>query len=117
MDELTYSVVGDYRLPNLAVPEEGPVFLGKYALLRKKYLRNHHKILFVNLLTAGTLNQHLMDIEQTANERLALITGQMAAARGVTEELKAADQMAWVGAMNNIRACAEELVFEEVVYA
>ena len=115
--ELTYRIVGDYRLPNLTVPEEGQVALGKYALLRKKYLKQNRKILFTNLLTAGTLNAHLMEIEQTAQERMELIIRQMAASEGVTEQMKATDQMAWVGAMNNIKRQAEEVIFKELVYA
>ena len=95
MEALTYRQEGDYLIPNLAVPEEPPVVLGKYALLRKTYLKNHNKILFVNLLTAGTLNIHLMEIEQTANERMELLTKQMATAQGLTESLKASDQMKW----------------------
>jgi len=114
---LTYRTEGDYRVPNLAVPEEGPVVLGKYALLRKKYLKQHSRILFVNLLTAGTLNEHLMEIERTANERLELMVQQMAAAQGVTEQLKASDQMRWVGMMNNIRHSAEETILNDLIYA
>ena len=114
--ELTYRMEGDYRVPNLAVPEEGQVVLGKYALLRKSYLKQHRRILFVNLLTSGTLNEHLTEIEQTAQERMELITRQMAAAQSVTEELKASDQMKWVGLMNNIRASAEETILNDLIY-
>lgn len=115
--ELTYRMEGDYRVPNLTIPEEPPVALGKYALLRKKYLKQHRRILFVNLLTGGTLNQHLMEIEQTANERMELMTGQMAAAQGVTEQMKAENQMQWVGLMNNIRQAAEETILNDLIYA
>jgi len=114
--ELTYRMEGDYRVPNLTVPEERQVVLGKYALLRKNYLKQHRRILFVNLLTSGTLNEHLTEIEQTAQERMELITRQMAAAQGVTEELKAADQMKWVGLMNNIRTSAEETILNDLIY-
>lgn len=115
--ELTYRMEGDYRVPNLTVPEEPPVTLGKYALLRKKYLKQHRKILFTNLLTSCTLNQHLMEIEQTANERMELLTEQMAAAQGVTEQMKAENQMQWVGLMNNIRQAAEETILNDLIYA
>ena len=114
---LTYRQEGDYLIPNLAVPEEGPVVLGKYALLRKNYLKHHNRILFVNLLTAGTLNTHLMETERTANERMELVVQQMAAAQGVTEALKASDQMRWVGLMNNIRQAVEETILNELIYA
>ena len=116
-EALTYRVEGDYLVPNLTLPEEPPVILGKYALLRKKYLKQYRRVLFVNLLTAGTLNQHLMEIERTANERMELTTAQMAAAQGVTEQLKASDQMRWVGLMNNIRHSAEETILNDLIYA
>jgi len=118
MNELTYRTQGDYQVPNLLPPEEAaPVVLGKYALARKKFLKQSRRILFTNLLTSGKLNAHLMETEQTANERMELLTRQMAAAQGVDESLKARDQMTWVGLMNNIRHSAEELVMSELIYA
>ena len=114
---LTYREEGDYMIPNLALPEEGPVSLGKYALLRKKYLKQHHRPLYINLLTTCTLNQHLMETEQAANEQMELLTKQMAAAQGVNETLKARDQMKWVGMMNNIRQAAEETILNDLIYA
>ena len=114
--EMTYRMEGDYRLPNLAVPEEAPVALGKYALLRKKYLKQHRRVLYLNLLTAGTLNEHLTEIEQTATNRMEQLTAQMAAAQGVTEKLKAENQMQWVGLMNNIRHSAEEMILNDLIY-
>ena len=117
MMELTYTMQGDYRLPDLTVPEEQPVTLGKYALLRKTYLKQHRRVLFTNLLTSGGLNEHLMEIEQAARSRMEQITSQMAQAQGVTEELKASDQMKWVGLMNNIRRCAEETVLNDLIYS
>ena len=114
--ELTYRTEGDYRVPNLTVPEESPVVLGKYALLRKKYLKQHRRVLYLNLLTAGTLNEHLTEIEQTAMSRIEQLTAQMAAAQGVTEKLKAESQMQWVGLMNNIRHSAEESVLSDLIY-
>jgi hypothetical protein len=115
--ELTYRMEGEYRVPNLAVPEEPPIALGKYALLRKEYLKRNRKILFVNLLTTGKLNEHLMEIEQTAMSRMEQLTSDLAAAQGVTEELKAQDQMKWVGLMNNIRASAEETILADLIYS
>jgi len=117
MEELTYRTEGDYLLPNLTVPEEGEVHLGKYALLRKAYLKRHRKVPYLNLLTSGALNAHLMEVEAAAAARMELLTRQMALAQGVTEKLKASDQMRWVGMMNNIRHCAEETVLEELIYA
>jgi hypothetical protein len=115
--ELTYRTEGDYQVPNLTVPEEPETILGKYALLRKKYLKEHRRVLFTNLLTSGTLNRHLTETEQTANGRLDLMIPRMAAEEGVTEELKARDQMKWVGLMNNIRHSAEETILNDLIYA
>ena len=117
MEALTYRMEGDYRIPNLTVPEEGSVVLGKYALLRKKYPKQSRRILFVNLLTSGKLNEHLMETEQTANERMEILTSQMAAAQGVNERMKADNQMLWVGMMNNIRNSAEETILNDLIYA
>ncbi len=116
-EALTYRMEGDYSLPNLTVPEEPPVALGKYALLRKKYLKQHRRVLYLNLLTSGTLNKHLMEIEQTAAERMELMVPQMAAAQGVTERMKAENQMEWVGMMNNIRHSAEETMLQDLIYS
>ena len=91
--------------------------IGKYGLLYETYLKTHRRIIYTNLLTAGTLQEHLADIDTQANERLECLMKQMVAAQDITEALKAADQMAWVGAMNNIKACAEEIVLKEIVYA
>ena len=92
---ITYRTHNGYQIPNLTVPEEQSVTLGKYGLLRKRYLKQHRRVLFVNLLTAGTLNAHLTEVEQTANEQMELTVAQMAAAQGVTERLKAENQMEW----------------------
>ena len=115
--ELSYRIENGYRIPNLMVPNEPEVHLGKYANLRKRYLMNHRKVLFTNLLTSGKLNQHLMEIEQTALTRMELLTSQMAKTEGLTEELKASDQMKWIGLMNNIRQSAEEIILNELVYS
>lgn len=117
MNDITYSQVGEYFLPDLCPPEQEILPIGKYGLLRKTYLKTHRKIIYTNLLTAGTLYKHLAEIDAQTNDRLDYLIQQMAAARGVTEVLKAADQMAWVGAMNNIKACADEIVLKEIVYA
>ena len=116
MNELTYTMQGDYRLPNLLPPQEPEVTLGKYGLMRRRYLRQHRRVTYTNLLTSGKLTEHLLEIEQTARFRMDQITAQMARAEGVTEELKATDQMKWVGLMNNIRQAAEETVLTELIY-
>lgn len=116
MSELTYTMQGGYRLPNLLPPQEPEMHLGKYALLRRTYLKQHRRVTYTNLLTSGKLNQHLMEIEQTAKTRIEQIMAQMAKAEGVTEELKASDRMKWTGLMNNLRHSAEETVLAELIY-
>lgn len=113
---LTYRREGDYNLPNLLPPQETEVHLGKYALLRRKFLKENRRVTYTNLLTSGKLNSHLMEVEQTALTRLEQMVPQMAKAEGVTEELKATDQMKWVGLMNNIRHSAEETILNELIY-
>ncbi len=115
MIELTYSKHDDYILPDLALPESDNESIGKYLLLRKKYLKTHRRVLYINFLTGGMLYTHLSEIARRANDRIEHLTVKMAKARGITEMLKAAHQMAWIGAMNNIRACAEEIVFKELI--
>lgn len=115
--ELTYTMQGDYNLPNLLPPQEAEVTLGKYALLRRKYLRENRRVTYTNLLTSGKLNAHLMEVEQTALTRLGQMMREMAKAEGVTEQMKATDQMKWVGLMNNIRHSAEEVILTELIYS
>ena len=115
--ELTYRNENGYLIPNLMVKTNMQVTLGKYAYLRKKYLKQHRKVLYINLLTSGDLADHLWDIEQTALERIETITKMVAANEGITEELKAKDPMKWVGLMNSIRSAAEETILEELVYS
>ncbi len=120
---MEYTMRNGYRLPNLLPPQESlpdgktEIHLGKYALLRRKYLKQHRRVTYTNLLTSGKLNQHLMEIEQTANSRLEQLTRQMAQTEGVTESLKAENQMKWVGLMNSIRQAAEEMVLKELIYS
>ena len=117
MTEITYPRQGDYNLPNLLPPQEEPVPHGIYALLRKKFLKEHRRVTYTNLLTSGRLSSHLAEIQQTAQRRMEEIVAQMAKAEGVTEELKASDQMKWVGLMNNIQNAAEEMVLAELIYS
>nr|WP_294449601.1 TnpV protein [uncultured Gemmiger sp.] len=116
MNGITYTMQGDYNLPNLLPPQEPEVHLGRYALMRRKFLKQHRRVTYTNLLTSGKLNRHLMETEQTAHARMEQITAQMAQEAGVTEELKASDQMKWLGLMNNIRQAAEETVLNELIY-
>ena len=117
MTQITYTKQGDYLLPNLLPPQEPQIPLGKYGLMRRRFLQQHQKVTYTNLLTTGQLHAHLMEIEQTARTRLEQIVNQMAKAAGVTEELKATDQVKWVGLMNNFRSAAEEQILQELIYA
>jgi hypothetical protein len=112
----TYTQVGDYLLPNLIIDEAEQQPVGKYGRMRKRYLREHRPVLFTNLLLSGKLDQHLTEIDRACTERVELLTRQMADQEGVTEALKATDQMEWVRRMNNIQNRAEEIVLNELVY-
>ena len=113
--EVTYRTEGDYLLPNLTVPEAPKV--GKYGMLRREYLRKQRNGLYTGMLLSGKLEAHLTEIDRQAAQMVEQLTAQMAKAEGVTEELKAKDQMRWVGLMNNIRASAEETVMNDLIYA
>ena len=112
----TYRQEGDYLIPNLALPDNDDYEIGKYGHMRLDYLKEHRKILYTNYLMEGTLSKHLSEIDQACNERMDNIVSAMAKREGVTEELKAADQMEWVCRMNNIRNRAEEIILREVVF-
>ena len=112
---MTYTRQGDYLIPDLEAPEAPRI--GKYGTMRHSYLRDHHRGIFDGMLLRGTLTPHLEQIDRQANEMMDRLTAQMAQSQGVTEQLKARDQMAWVGAMNNIRAAAEEIVTRELICA
>ena len=113
----TYRREGDYLIPNLAPLDTGDNQIGKYWRMHRRYLKEHRRILYTNLLTSGNLHCHLPEIGQTCNERMESIVSAMAKQEGVTEALKAADQMEWVRRMNSIRNRAEEIVLTELVYA
>ena len=112
----TYTQVGDYLIPNLVISEAEQSPLGKYGRMLKRYLKEHRPVLYTNLLTTGKLDQHLAEIDRSCEERMELLISQMAKLEGVTEALKAADQMAWVRRMNSIRNRAEEIVLHELIY-
>ena len=117
MAEITYTRQGDYNLPNLLPPQEPEAPSGKYALLRKKFLKEHRRITYTNLLTSGQLSSHLAEIEQTAQRQMEQMVTQMAKENGVTEELKERDPMKWVGLMNTLKAQAEETILTELVFS
>lgn len=115
--ELTYTKIGDHYYPDLYLPQtDDDRPLGKYGILRKTYLKQHHPIMYDRLLLAGELDTHLRDINEQATEQVDRMIADMAAREGVDEELKANDQMRWVGLMNNFKAAAEEVVLREIVY-
>ena len=112
---LSYTLHGDYYLPDLAMNEEEPTY-GKYGMLRKQFLKVHRPARYQYLLMTGELTAHLNQVDQEARGRVESLMKQMTEKQGVTEQLKMQDQMKWVGLMNNIKACAEEIVLQELVY-
>ena len=111
----TYRQVGDYFIPDIELPEKN-YEIGKYGRMRHRYLKEHHKIQYTTMILDGTLYDHLEEIDRICNERMETMVATMKKQQGITEELKAADQLAWVGAMNNIRNAAEEIILRELVY-
>ena len=105
------------KIPDLTMPEQPELSMGRYARMRKKFLKEHHKVRYYNLLTSCALNEHLNDTERRANEMEQILTEQMAASEGVTESLKATDMMSWVRKMNSIRSRVQEIVMTEVIFA
>lgn len=116
MSELTYIQHGDYLYPNL-ISDEKPVELGKYGRMRRTFLIEHRPVLLNQLVLSGKLFPHLAEINQTAEARLELLMTQLKEQNGVTEELKARDQMKWVAMMNSLKAQAEEIILTELVYS
>ena len=112
----TYTQVGDYLLPNLELPEEEQQPIGVWGQRHRRYLKEHRRATYVTLLTSGRLNSYLADIDRQAEELFSRLVKQMAKAEGVTEQLKADNQMEWVGGMNNIRNRAMEIVNSELIY-
>lgn len=112
----TYRQVGDYFIPNITLPDDGEYKIGKYGRMRRNYLKEYRKILYNNYVLEGTLFKHLAEIDQACNERIENIVSAMEKQEGVTEALKAADQIEWVRRMNSIRNRAEEIVLHELVY-
>ena len=112
---LTYTMQGDYLLPNLEVPESPKV--GKYGMLRRSFLRSHKQALYTGMMLEDTLNSHLEQVDKEANMLLEKLMTQMMQERGLTEELKSRNQMLWAQQMNNLRQSAEEVVLKELIYS
>ena len=112
---MSYTLHGDYYLPDLVLREEEPIY-GKYGMLRKRFLKEHRSAGYQYLLLTGKLNEHLNQTDQEAREQVETLMEQMTEKQGVTEELKAQDQMKWVRLMINIKSSAEEIVVKNTIY-
>ena len=113
----TYTTQGDYYLPDLTIPPEEKRPIGVWAQRRRQYLRQHHKILYYNLLTSGKIHSHLADVEQEAQNLFLRLVKEYAEREGVTEQLKAENPTEWVQKMNNIRSRAAEIVCTDLIFA
>lgn len=116
MTELTYRTEGEVQIPNLILPTQKNLTLSRYGQMRKRFLKEKHRLLYYNLLTTGKLDSHLTETDERAKEMEQSLMKQMAAQEGLTEERKAADQMAWVQGMNNLKQRVQEIVLSEVIY-
>lgn len=113
----TYTIQGDYRLPDLTLPPEEKRPIGVWAHRRRQYLKPYHKILYCNLLTSGKLRSHLADVEEEAQTLFLRLVKEYAEREGVTEQLKAENPTEWVQKMNNIRSRAAETVYADLIFA
>ena len=113
---LSYTLHGDYYLPDLEINEEEPTY-GKYGIMRKQFLKEHQSARYQYLVLTGKLTQHLNQVDKEVREKMEMLVEQMAEQWGVTEELKIQNQMEWVRRMNNIKNVAEEMVLLEMIYA
>jgi len=113
---IEYVRQGDYYIPNLALPEETEYQIGKYGSLRRTFLKEHHNWFYSTMLMQGTLLKHLAEIDETCHSTLKDMMSKMAEQEGVTEQLKATDQMTWVQKMNSIKHRAEDFIMREYVY-
>ena len=114
--EITYTQQGDYLLPDLKLPQQPKVEIGIWGKRHMKYIKNHRPILYTNLLTSCKLTAYLADIDEQAEDMFFRLVKQLAEKEGVTEQLKANNQMLWVARMNNIRNRAREIVNAELIY-
>lgn len=113
----TYHLEGDYLIPDLVLPDEDERPIGIWGQRHKHWLKQEHRGLYHSLMFTWKLHEHLVEVDERAEHLLKRLTDEMAELEGVTEQLKATDQIAWVGAMNNIRTRAEEIVYNEVIHA
>ncbi len=113
---ISYTLQGDYYLPDIALPNEEQQPVGLWGQRHLRYIKQHRKVLYTNLLTSGKLNSYLTDIDKQAEDMFFRLVKQMAEREGVTEKLKAENQMKWVGLMNNIRSRAAEIVNTDLIY-
>ena len=116
MEKLTYTRCGDYYIPNLKLAEQPDKPIGKYGRMRQRYLKEYRPVLYSSLILTEKLYPHLLEIDEAANERMDILIPQLMKAAGVTEELKAVDQMKWVGLANACRAQAEEIIQSELIF-
>lgn len=115
-NKITYHREGDYLVPDLYLPKQPKGSIGKYGRLRLKYLKEHKRGLYTELLINGTLKQHLIEADENATDKVNSLIKQLAEAEHIDEELKATNQLEWVQSMNNIKNRAEEIVFNEILY-
>ena len=115
--KIEYIQSGDFQIPNLTANKEPEGTLTKYGLMRRNFLKNNRRGVYSGMLLKGTLKEHCLTIQEQADQRMDLLTEQMAKDQGVDEQMKRTDQMKWVGLMNNIRASAEEIVLSELIYS
>ena len=111
-----YELQGDYYLPCLKLPEESEVYIGIWGQRHRRYLKNHHRVRYINLLTSGKLKDYLADLNEQAEAMFSRRVKQLSEKEGVTEGLKAENQMLWVQRMNNVRSAAMEIVSSELIY-
>lgn len=119
IDERTgieYNLEGDYYIPNLVVPKQGKLILNKYGRMRLKYLKEHKKVEYTIMLMDGTLNTHLKEIQEMADNRVQQIISDLKSKSDLTEDMKNTDVLYWIGTMNAIKVQAEEIVFSELIY-
>ena len=116
-NDLWYELQGDYYIPCLVLDEEESQPIGMWGRKRLDYIKKHRQAVYMTLLVSGKLNSYLVEVDNQASEMFVLLMKQLAEKEGITEQLKAQDQLAWVGAMNNIRNTAEEIVNTEVLFA
>lgn len=115
MDQITYIKTGDYYIPDWKLPEEHRP-IGRWGRMHREYLKEHHPVVFNQLVLSGNLWSYLSDINEQAQQRLEVLIRQMMVSRGVSEKLKETNQLEWVQSANNLRSNAEELLMNEIIY-